>query len=122
MAKKPSGSSQREKLRRVRNEGTPVFTPEMLKEIESLKSLPSHLIDTSDPDSPDLSDRPGWVRGAFYRPRKQAITIRLDMDVLDWFKNQPGRYQSAINEACREYMEAQVRKGRNPSSSRHRPS
>lgn len=42
-----------------------------------------------------------------YRANKQAISIRLDADVLDWFRSQGDRYQSRMNAALREYMEAQ---------------
>jgi uncharacterized protein (DUF4415 family) len=39
-----------------------------------------------------------------YKPRKKAITLRLDADVLDWFKK-PGRgYQTRINRALRQMM------------------
>jgi len=42
---------------------------------------------------------------------KTRITIRLDSDVLDWFRGQVdraggGNYQTLINEALREHVEA----------------
>lgn len=42
-------------------------------------------------------------------PHKTRITIRLDADVIEWFRNQVnqaggGNYQSLINEALREHM------------------
>lgn len=42
-------------------------------------------------------------------PGKTRITIRLDDDIIDWFKNQAdavggGNYQTLINQALREYM------------------
>lgn len=37
-------------------------------------------------------------------PGKESITIRLDRGVVSWFKAQPGRYQTHINAALREYM------------------
>lgn len=46
-------------------------------------------------------------RGLFYRPIKQQITLRLDADIIDWFKNhhpQDGSYQTSINRALREYV------------------
>lgn len=44
-------------------------------------------------------------------PGKTRITIRLDSDVLEWFKDQVreaggGNYQSLINAALREYIAA----------------
>ena len=39
-------------------------------------------------------------------PRKAAISLRLDAEVLDWFKAQGGGYQTRINAVLRAYMEA----------------
>ena len=43
---------------------------------------------------------------------KTRITIRLDNDVLNWFRNQVheaggGNYQTLINEALRQYIQVQ---------------
>jgi uncharacterized protein (DUF4415 family) len=40
----------------------------------------------------------------FYRPVKQPVTLRLDADVLAWFKKQGRGYQTRINRALRELM------------------
>jgi uncharacterized protein (DUF4415 family) len=40
-------------------------------------------------------------------PEKQTITIRLDTDVLDWFRRQGRGYQTRINKLLRSYMQAQ---------------
>ncbi|NLG70718.1 MAG: BrnA antitoxin family protein [Chloroflexi bacterium] len=45
-------------------------------------------------------------------PGKERITIRLDADILDWFRRQAeeqgcGNYQTMINQALREYMLSQ---------------
>lgn len=37
---------------------------------------------------------------------KRQITLRLDSDVLDFFKNTGSRYQSRINAVLREYVNA----------------
>ena len=39
--------------------------------------------------------------------RKAQVTLRLDADVLTWFRNQGKGYQTRINELLRAYMEAQ---------------
>lgn len=36
---------------------------------------------------------------------KQSVTIRLDSDVVEWFKDQGGQYQTLINEVLRRYKE-----------------
>jgi uncharacterized protein (DUF4415 family) len=45
-------------------------------------------------------------------PGKTRITIRLDTDILDWFRNQVnmaggGNYQTLINQALRQHVERQ---------------
>jgi len=52
-------------------------------------------------------------RGLFYRPVKQQLTLRIDADVIAWFKNrarEDKRYQTNINHALREYMERNQKK------------
>ena len=47
-----------------------------------------------------------WTRPGALVPaeNKQQITLRLDADVLNFFKETGKRYQSRINAALREYM------------------
>jgi uncharacterized protein (DUF4415 family) len=59
-------------------------------------------IDTA--DIPEILDWRGSERGRFYRPVKQIVTIRLDADVLAWFKSRERKYQTAVNRALRQYM------------------
>jgi uncharacterized protein (DUF4415 family) len=40
----------------------------------------------------------------YYRPMKKSVTLRLDADVLAWFKKQGPKYQSRINRALRALM------------------
>jgi uncharacterized protein (DUF4415 family) len=47
--------------------------------------------------------------GDFYRPVKKPITVRIDADVLAWFKKDGRRYQSRINAALRKVMEREMR-------------
>ncbi|MBF8645031.1 BrnA antitoxin family protein [Pseudomonas pudica] len=63
-------------------------------------------IDTS--DIPELDEN--FFREAELRvPAKQTVTIRLDSDVLAWFKEQGSGYQTRINQLLRQYMQAQKR-------------
>ena len=62
----------------------------------------------------DLSDIPeatggGWRRVSDLVPaeNKQQITLRLDADVIQFFRATGRRYQSRINAALREYVNAQ---------------
>jgi uncharacterized protein (DUF4415 family) len=81
------------------------LTPIQQAEIEALAALPDEQIDTQ--DIPEMSDWSGKKRGLFYRPIKQQITLRLDADLLAWFKSrvpQGEGYQTDINRALREYV------------------
>jgi uncharacterized protein (DUF4415 family) len=57
-------------------------------------------IDTS--DIPEVKDWSSAVVGKFYRPAKEAVSIRLDVDILAWFKSQGFGYQTRINEVLRK--------------------
>ena len=75
-------------------------------ELEALAALPEGEIDLS--DIPEVRDWSGAKRGLFYRPLKKQLTLRLDADVIAWFKGNArgGRgYQTDINRALREYVQ-----------------
>ena len=87
--------------------------PEQLAELKSLAVLPDDAIDTS--DAPEMLDWSGAERGLFYRPVKQQLTLRLDADVVTWFKRHTTSgegYQTRINRALREYVQGQATKSR----------
>ena len=61
------------------------------------------------PDRVDIPEAPGenWQNARrFYKPRKEAISLRLDADVLAWLRSRSDRYQTEINRILRERMEA----------------
>ena len=81
------------------------LSPEQQAEIDTLAALPDEQIDTQ--DIPEVSDWSEAKRGMFYRPIKQQITLRLDADVIAWFKSRVPLgegYQTDINRALREYV------------------
>lgn len=47
----------------------------------------------------------------FYRPLKKPVTLRLDADVIAWFKKDGRRYQTRINAALRKVMERELKTG-----------
>ena len=56
---------------------------------------------------PELADLPDdfWDQATVVEPAgKQPISLRVDADVLEWFKTQGPRYQSRINAVLRSYM------------------
>jgi uncharacterized protein (DUF4415 family) len=57
-------------------------------------------------DIPELPPH-AWkdaVRGRFYRPIKQAVSLRLDADVVAWLKKDGKGYQTRANRILREKM------------------
>ncbi|MGA3084918.1 MAG: BrnA antitoxin family protein [Thermodesulfobacteriota bacterium] len=68
-----------------------------------IKSMKDREIDFS--DIPKLAD--DFFKEAVLWPgKKKQITIRLDPDILDFYKGAGRGYQSRINNVLRRYMEA----------------
>jgi uncharacterized protein (DUF4415 family) len=86
------------------------LSPRQKRELAALVALPDHQIDTS--DIPELP--PGaWkyaVRGKFYRPIKQAVSMRLDADVVAWLKQRGKGYQTRVNNILRQQMLADIKR------------
>ena len=62
----------------------------------------------ADPD--DVHEEPDWTRAiAGLPPRKEPINIRIDADVLAWFKATGKGYQTRINNVLRAYVESRKR-------------
>jgi len=80
---------------------------ELETELQRLAARPDEDIDLS--DLPELDE--AFFREADWRPPiKKPITIRLDADVLEWFRNQGPGYQTRINRLLRRFMEVQQRR------------
>ena len=61
-----------------------------------------------------------WQRARVVTPvTKQAISIRLDEDVIDWFRATGPKYQTRINAVLRSYVE-QVGAAARPSARKRR--
>jgi uncharacterized protein (DUF4415 family) len=71
-------------------------------ELAAVEAMADTDIDTG--DIPEVADWSGAVRGRFYRPVKQLLSVRLDSDVVAWFKSSGVGYQTRINAALREYV------------------
>jgi uncharacterized protein (DUF4415 family) len=86
------------------------LTTRQKRELAALAALPDDQIDTS--DIPELP--PGaWknaVRGRFYRPIKQAVSMRLDADVIAWLKKRGKGYQTRVNSILRQTMLADTKR------------
>jgi len=61
----------------------------------------------------DLSDIPEWtaedfaraIPNPYYKPVKDQVTLRLDRYILEWFKQNHDKYQTAINAALLDHIQ-----------------
>jgi len=66
------------------------------------------LPDGSDPD--DAMEEIDWATTELPMPRRKAhASLRLDADMLDWFKSQGRGYQTRINAVLRSYFQQHAR-------------
>jgi uncharacterized protein (DUF4415 family) len=78
--------------------------------VDAMTSEEVESIALSDAKSLPLTDDE-WASVKLVEPFKTPVTIRLDTDVVDWFKTQGSRYQTRINAVLRRYVEAQRKAG-----------
>ncbi len=98
--------SKATELKRMKPTGK--ATKEQLAELKVLAEMPDDQIDLS--DIPEITDWSGAVVGKFYRPMKEAVTVRLDADVVHWLKRDGKGYQTRLNAILRREMERSGRK------------
>jgi uncharacterized protein (DUF4415 family) len=90
-------------------------------------------IDAMRDEDIDLSDSPELTpemfakavvrRGVQHRPKKVQLTLRLEEDVLAWFRARGRGYQTQINDLLRAYMEAHEQESSSqPKANRRRTS
>ena len=85
------------------------ITPEIAANLAEIAAMDDASIDVS--DMPEVTDWSNAVRGKFYRPVKQQLTLRLDADVVHWFKTHADGergYQTKINAALRRFVEEEI--------------
>jgi uncharacterized protein (DUF4415 family) len=88
--------------------------PTKLKsDLERLRNTTDAEIDAQIANDPDFSDDWNWGDAVLViPPKKQAISIRVDQDVLEYFKSEGGGYQRRMNAVLRSYMEHKKKKKR----------
>ena len=79
------------------------------KRVRGLKDEQIDLSDTPEL-TPEMFARSVVRRGLKLVPRKAQLTIRVDSDVLEWYKKQGPGYQTRINALLRAYMQERARK------------
>jgi uncharacterized protein (DUF4415 family) len=83
--------------------GIPKMNAKRRAELAALEAKPEEEIDLSDIPEWSESEGPVYV-GLHYRPGKTSITIRLDTDMVEWFKAQGKGWQTKMNWALRLYF------------------
>lgn len=78
------------------------LTEKQNQELAGLVQLRDVDIDTS--DIPEVNDWSRAVVGKFYRPIKEQVSLRLDVDVLAWLRSKGRGYQTRINTLLRQSM------------------
>src|ERR1700735_4553168 len=89
---------------RVRRSHRKALTAQTKKELAARAAIPDSQIDTSDIPELPLRVWKDAVRGRFYRPVKQAVSMRLDADVIAWLKKRGKGYQTRVNSILRQTM------------------
>ena len=78
-----------------------------------LRKLTDADIDASIANDPDWSDDWHWSDAVLViPPKKKAISIRVDEDVLDYFKHEGAGYQRRINAVLRSFVQQKKSKKR----------
>jgi uncharacterized protein (DUF4415 family) len=88
----------------MKKAATKSLTARQRADLAAVAAMTDVEIDTT--DAPEQVDWRGAQRGLFYRPIKKQITLRLDTDLIDWFRRHATAdtgYQTLINEALRDY-------------------
>lgn len=88
---------------------------EIKRQLDYARSLKNEDIDTSDPDAHEI--RPDQLASGrsfheVFRPLKTSISLRVDNDVLDYYRQKGEGYQTRMNAALRAQMNAERRRAR----------
>jgi uncharacterized protein (DUF4415 family) len=87
------------------------LSPEQCARLERLSALPDNAIDTS--DIPEVRDWTGARRGLFYTSPGEKVAIRVDAEVVAWFRTySPAgeEYEKGINRVLLEHIAEEKQK------------
>ena len=80
------------------------------KRLDRMTRAQVEAIAAADRDGPPMTDEE-WAKTEVVRPVKVPVGLKLDSDVLAWFKARGRGYQTRINAVLRRYVEAQRKAG-----------
>jgi len=78
------------------------LTKEQKRQISTIAAKKEADIDLT--DMPEVVDWRAAEVGRFYRPAKKPVTMRLDMDIVEWLKSYGPGYQTRVNHLLRHAM------------------
>jgi uncharacterized protein (DUF4415 family) len=80
-------------------------------DLERLRKTTDAEIEAQIANDPDFGDDWNWGEAVLViPPKKKAISIRVDEDVLDYFRKEGAGYQRRINAVLRSYMQQKRKK------------
>jgi len=80
------------------------------KRLDRMTSTQVEAIAASDRDGAPMTDAE-WAKTEIVHPHKVAVGLKLDDDLLGWFKSQGKGYQTRINTILRRYYETHRKAG-----------
>lgn len=100
------------KLYERRSDGTlaPLKGQTDFARLDAMSDEEIERIADNDVDGLPMSDEE-WARHEIRQPVKMPVGLKLDDDILKWFKGQGRGYQTRINAVLRRYVEAQRKTG-----------
>lgn len=85
------------------------------KRLAALKDSDIVVDDEAPAWTPEMFAKAVVKHGLATPPGKTLLSLRIDSDVVEWFKSQGRGYQSRMNALLRAYMEAHRQRGRRAS-------
>lgn len=89
---------------------TPIKGKTDWKRLDALSNAAVDAAAASDPDARPFTDAE-WANAEVVKPPKVAVGLRLDSDILAFFRARGAGYQSRINAVLRQYMKAHKKAG-----------
>lgn len=89
---------------------TPLKGKTNWKKLDAMSDAAVTAAAEADPDARPFTDEE-WAAAEVVTPSKKPVTLRLDQDVLAFFKSRGTGYQTRINAILREYMRTHKKAG-----------
>lgn len=75
------------------------------EQIKNMKPKNDDEIDLS--DIPEILDWSNAIRGSRFHPARKRISLNIDIEIIDWFRQKSPSYQQEINNILKEYIKTQ---------------